>query len=315
MTTFFKFSALALAAHQALKPTSPPPQAEADIEQSLAVMGHVVEALAVSDPTPTQCPAIDAVVWPAEGECAVTGEAVMAAAATALVGTPDLETTDDERICMGTQGEGEALNKSRAHEGEVTARNRRLAGLIGSRIRAAREAGNIGQFELSRVIGHATPTQPSLWEAGKRLVPLAELPGLAKALGVSVDFLIGLDNDMDAGPERSRRGLLVQCLRDQLEAVASNLADAVLESGGELEGALRTTRLLSKCADVQHAVNRFRAANAASFEDMPAGALLVRSVRELAEAAVAVGVELDGVGHRRERAARKAKMAMVAGVP
>jgi len=196
---------------------------------------------------------------------------------------------------------------------DVSLQNRRLAILVGSRIRAAREANGIAQFELAKAIGHQNSAQPSLWEAGRRLIPMTDLARVAKALDTTADYLLGLTDDMDGDPAEVRRGLLVQHLRDQLEAVASTLAGAVLESGLELEGAMRSTQLMTRCADVQQAVSRFRSANADAFEDMPAGALLVRSVRELAEAATAVGAELDGLGLRRERAARMVKTAMVAG--
>lgn len=189
-------------------------------------------------------------------------------------------------------------------------RNRKLAVLIGSRIVAARELSGLQQLEFSRAIGHKTPAQPSMWESGRRLVPLADVPTVARVLGVSADFLLGLSDEPDRDPAVARRSLLTQHLRDQVEVFAGHMADAALESGVEIEGALRSTKLLSRCHDLQCAVDRFKAANADCFDDLPAGALLLRSVRELAEAVEVVAAELDGVGRRRERAARKAKAVM-----
>lgn len=189
-------------------------------------------------------------------------------------------------------------------------RNRKLAVLIGARIVAARELSGLQQVEFSRAIGHKTPAQPSLWESGRRLVPLADVPTVARVLGVSSDFLLGLSDEPDRDPAVARRSLLTQHLRDQVEAFAGHMADAVLEGGIEVEGALRSTKLLSRCHDLQRAVDRFKAANADRFDDMPAGALLLRSTRELAEAVEVVAAELDGVGRRRERAASQAKAAM-----
>lgn len=196
---------------------------------------------------------------------------------------------------------------------EASLENRRLALLVGSRIRAAREANGVQQFDLAKAIGHANSTQVSLWESGKRLAPMSEVPGLAKALDTSADFLLGLTDDMDADPSAARRGLLVQHLRDQLEAVAGSLADVALESGLELEGSIRNSKLLTRCEAVRVALDRFRAANEAQFDDLRGGALLERTMRELMEAANAVGAELDGVGQRRERAARATREAMAAG--
>lgn len=281
MTTF-KFNALALAAHQALKPTAPPPNAEANAEQSQTAMTQMAQALAI-------------------GEI----EACEAHEQEPEIVIPSAPRAVEVPAAMVNAGES-LINES--------LQDRRLAILVGSRIRAAREANGIGQGELAKAIGHAKQTQQSLWESGKRMVPMVELPGLAKALDTSTDFLLGLTDDMDADPSAARRGLLVQHLRDQLEAVAGSLADVALESGSELEGALRASKLLTRCEEVRVALDRFRAANESRFDDMRGGAWLERTTRELMEAATAVGSELDGVGQRRERAARKAKTAIAAGV-
>lgn len=295
MTTFFKFSPLALAAHQALKPTAPQPQADPDPEQSRAAISQIAQALAVGETEADQ--AHEQV------------EEVVVQSARPAVEVPVANDNTAQPI-------DNVSDPSRASDGvgDASLENRRLAILIGSRIRAAREANGVSQGGLAKAIGHAKQTQPSLWEAGKRLAPISELPGLAKALDTSADFLLGLTDDMDADPSAARRGLLVQHLRDQLEAVAGSLADVALESGLELEGSLRTSKLLTLCDHMQRAVHRFKAANAEAFDDLPAGALLIRSAQELASAAVTVGAELDGVGQRRERAARAAREAMATGV-
>ncbi len=295
MTTYFKFSALALAAHQALKPMAPPPQADPDPEQGRAALDQMAKALETREPEAGECHETAGKVEVLSTPCA--GEVPAANDNTA----PPMDNVSDP---------------SRASDGvgDASLENRRLAILIGGRIRAAREANGVSQGELAKAIGHAKQTQPSLWEAGKRLAPISELPGLAKALDTSADFLLGLTDDMDADPSAARRGLLVQHLRDQLEAVAGSLADVALESGSELEGALRASKLLTRCEEVRVALDRFRAANESRFDDMRGGAWLERTTRELMEAATAVGSELDGVGQRRERAARKAKTAIAAGV-
>lgn len=295
MTTFFKFSPLALAAHQALKPTAPPPQADPDPEQGRAALDQMAKALETREPEAGECHETAGKVEVLSTPCA--GEVPVANDNTA----PPMDNASDP---------------SRASDGvgDASLENRRLAILIGSRIRAAREANGVSQGELAKAIGHAKQTQPSLWEAGKRLAPISELPGLAKALDTSADFLLGLTDDMDADPSAARRGLLVQHLRDQLEAVAGSLADVALESGLELEGSIRNSKLLTRCEAVRVALDRFRAANEAQFDDLRGGALLERTMRELMEAANAVGAELDGVSQRRVRAARAAKAAMAAGV-
>lgn len=187
---------------------------------------------------------------------------------------------------------------------------RRHAAMLGARIRAARELNGMALIEFATAVGHKNPTQPSLWEAGRRAVPAYELATVARALSVSVDYLLGLTDDPDADPSQARRTALVQHLREQLEAVAGGLADAVLESGAEVEAALRTTGLVTRCENVHRALERFRAANGSVFDDLRGGALVVRSVRELMEAAETIGAELGDVAERRARAARRARQAM-----
>lgn len=292
--TRFHFTPLAIAASLALRPVAPP-QADTDPEQGRAALDQMAKVLKTREPE--------------AGERHETAEkaeilsnpcAGKVSAANDNNAPPKDNVSDPSRVSDGV--------------GDASLENRRLAILIGSRIRAAREANGVSQGELAKAIGHAKQTQPSLWEAGKRLAPISELPGLAKALDTSADFLLGLTDDMDADPSAARRGLLVQHLRDQLEAVAGSLADVALESGLELEGSIRNSKLLTRCEAVRVALDRFRAANEAQFDDLRGGALLERTTRELMEAATAVGAELDGVGQRRERAARAAREAMAAGV-
>lgn len=132
---------------------------------------------------------------------------------------------------------------------------------------------------------------------------------------MSSDFLLGLSDEPERDLAVARRALLVGHLRDQFDAVAGHLADAALQSGAEIEGAMRATGLLSEVVAMQNAVERFEAANASSFDEMPCGALLRRTARELGEAAIPVSAELDDVALRRERAARLAKMGMSASAP
>lgn len=188
-----------------------------------------------------------------------------------------------------------------------------LRTLVGERIRFARETFGLNQQQFAAAIGHVKSTQPSLWEKSHRLPPITELPNIARALGCSVDFLLGVSEEMEHDAGESRRALLVGHLRDQLEAVAGHLADATLESGVEVEAAMRSTKLLTRCQGMAAAIERFRVKNVEVFDDMPAGSVLVHAARELAEAAAAVGGALDGVVLRRERAALQAKQVMAGG--
>lgn len=282
MTPKFQFSRLAIASHQALRPTQAPPTP--------------VEV----DPAP--------------------GNAAMGALATALTATGARVAADSNpdpangKVSTDSRAGEVAVGAFEARPDDHALRNRKLAVLVGSRIVAARELSGIQQFEFSKAIGHATPAQPSLWEQGRRLLPMADLPAVSRALGVSADYLLGLSDEPERDPAAARRALVMGHLRDQLETVTGHLADAALESAVEIEMAMRTTGLLRKAEAMALAVARFEAANAAVFDDLPAGALLRFAARELAAAVGPVATELDAVAKRRERAGRAAKAAMAAGV-
>lgn len=62
--------------------------------------------------------------------------------------------------------------------------------MIGERIKTAREAAGLTQTEFGRAVGKSVSTV-SEWESGKRSPGVKLLPDIAKALSVSVAYLIG----------------------------------------------------------------------------------------------------------------------------
>lgn len=65
---------------------------------------------------------------------------------------------------------------------------------FGRRLRAARERRGVGQAELGRRLGHPNGQVIYAWEVGKRQnCTAATLAALADALGVSMDWLWGVD--------------------------------------------------------------------------------------------------------------------------
>jgi transcriptional regulator with XRE-family HTH domain len=61
---------------------------------------------------------------------------------------------------------------------------------LGTRIAELRKASTITQVQLAETLGVSQQTVAS-WEVGRRGVPVATLPALARTLGVSVEALIG----------------------------------------------------------------------------------------------------------------------------
>lgn len=61
---------------------------------------------------------------------------------------------------------------------------------MGSRIAQLRKDSHITQTQLAETLGVSQPTM-NAYELGQRRVPVSALPTLAKALGVSLEELIG----------------------------------------------------------------------------------------------------------------------------
>ena len=61
---------------------------------------------------------------------------------------------------------------------------------LGTRIAELRKSATITQVQLADTLGVSQQTVAS-WEVGRRGVPIATLPALARALSVSVETLIG----------------------------------------------------------------------------------------------------------------------------
>jgi transcriptional regulator with XRE-family HTH domain len=77
-----------------------------------------------------------------------------------------------------------------ALDGPVTASDRGFYRALGQRVAAARKASGITQVQLAETLGIAQQTLAH-YELGRLRVAVALLPPLAKALGVTVEELMG----------------------------------------------------------------------------------------------------------------------------
>ena len=67
--------------------------------------------------------------------------------------------------------------------------------LIGERIRSLREERSMSKIAFARLIGSSTGTVINNWEMGTRLPTAYSIFQLAKACGVSADWLLGLTDE------------------------------------------------------------------------------------------------------------------------
>ena len=79
-----------------------------------------------------------------------------------------------------------------ALDGPVTASDRGFYRALGQRMAAARKASGLTQVQLAEVLGIAQQTLAH-YEMGRLRVAVALLPPLARALGVTVEDLMGED--------------------------------------------------------------------------------------------------------------------------
>ena len=79
-----------------------------------------------------------------------------------------------------------------ALDGPVTASDRGFYRALGQRVAAARKASGLTQVQLAEVLGIAQQTLAH-YEMGRLRVAVALLPPLARALGVTVEDLMGED--------------------------------------------------------------------------------------------------------------------------
>jgi transcriptional regulator with XRE-family HTH domain len=75
----------------------------------------------------------------------------------------------------------------------VTHEEKRFFKDLGGRIAQLRKEQNLTQQALADALGVAQQVVAS-YEIGRRRVPVSALPGLAKALGVSIEGLLGVAN-------------------------------------------------------------------------------------------------------------------------
>ena len=80
----------------------------------------------------------------------------------------------------------------------ITAVEREFFVSLGSRIAQLRKEAHLTQVQLAQTLDVAQPTL-NAYELGQRRVPVSALPALAKALGVTLETLMG---EADAGARK-----------------------------------------------------------------------------------------------------------------
>lgn len=276
----------------------------------LSAIAQAVEAVFLQPPSPTTCS-----TTPATAESgADTETSPMTDMADHLSGRSDLKPAGRRRkrktpmnYAADSEGEeqdmGPVLVKGMDHEGKRwTYDTQRIRTIMGIRIRATREALNVGQTELADAIGHANSTQVCLWESGKRLPHIGIIYQLADVLGVSLDYLMGRADEPEPDFRAVRRNAMAATVKAATEVFATTLAHELLNGGADVEGVLRGVSLLSKTEALAKAVQRMQAANEDAFNDLKGGATVLRAAAEASDAAAQVDEVMTATAAERLRA-------------
>lgn len=186
--------------------------------------------------------------------------------------------------------------------------NAALRRVIGERIAAARRLNGWDQCVFASELGFANSSQPSLWEAGKRLPPLAMLIEAARVLGVSVDYLLGESEEADRDPKSAAKAALFRRVRRLLARNTQAVAECLLEAvSSPAEDELRLSRFATRANALCASVEAFSKLNASVFDDARGGATLLRTCDEMRESLKHVDRFLARAEHSRSMALQRAR--------
>lgn len=172
--------------------------------------------------------------------------------------------------------------------------------LVGQRLKCAREIAGLQQIDAAREIGYQAATQLNEAERGKRMLHNIKLIQLAKMYGTTMDYLLGLTDDLDTDPDAVRERCLTDYVMGRFSMLAKALTrrniEAVRKMGVDMA---ETLRLSQQVLELEVAVARMRRANPGLDEDVRGLATVVLKVQTAAESARAA-IERHERAHRAE---------------
>ena len=196
-------------------------------------------------------------------------------------------------------------------QGSKTPGSALLRKIIGRRLISARELNGWSQGEAAKRLGFTTGAQLNLWETGNRLPPLHSIPVISATFGISVDFVMGLDDEPERDSATAARNAVIRRMSSMLERHAGAVADVLLEAGRfDAVPELRNSQIVSKVASLCCAVDKFRDLNPEMFEEARAGAMLLRTAKDAREAVDRMAELLDASDRRIEFAMAQGRKAL-----
>lgn len=161
-----------------------------------------------------------------------------------------------------------------------------VMGGLGARLRRVREVLGIDQDDAAKALGYFNSAHLSLFEYGKKNIPVHVLVNAATVYGVSTDYLLGLSPDLERGADGAGRAAVLRDAVTLLERNARQLATRLLtEVRTRYAAQPLLTDLTQRASQVQAALARVRELNPEAFDELRGGAPLVKAVTELAQRA------------------------------
>jgi len=189
--------------------------------------------------------------------------------------------------------------------------NTALRKIVGRRLQAARELSGFGQTEAALLMGWKNATQLSLIEQGKRMPPHQVLIIASTVLGISVDFLLGLDSEPERDSRTAARNAKVRQIADMLHRNAEAVTKALFESHRfDPAPELRASRVITKVTSLCEAVGRFHAINPEFFENCRGSATLLRTANDASVAIAKVNTLLEQADRRAEFSLQQGRAAI-----
>jgi transcriptional regulator with XRE-family HTH domain len=123
------------------------------------------------------------------------------------------------------------MHLTKTAEALMTPDDRAFFEILGKRIAELRAQLGITQVQLAEILGYSQQ-QILSFEKGRRKVPASSLPELAKALGVSIDELLGVEDrpgKRGPTPKLQQQLELLSRMPRSKQRFVSDMLDAVLQ--------------------------------------------------------------------------------------
>lgn len=173
--------------------------------------------------------------------------------------------------------------------------------MVAKNIAAARRMTGLDQSEIGQAIyGRDAKNRICEYETGSQRPSIETIFKLAKALGCSADYLLGLSAELEVSLDSSRYGAMYAALQETSQSVNRHIAKMMVTQLRTIPTSLSCT-LMSQAEEVNHFLNKIRIKP--QFEKNINGAAnLIKAVEELNKTAEKMRRQLERQMKSLERA-------------